>query len=617
MDAAPEFAEFIPFLQDVWRSGNLYTAVDTPANIDIGGVLTPTYFDFEYRPVKDNNGQTYAIINTATDVTERRAARTALEEKEQREQALNEELRAANEELVSLNEEMAASSEELVSANEEYAVVNDDMHKAQEEAEAERQVLRQFIMQTPAAIAINAGDDFIFEFINPAYEKMIPGEQVMNLPLMVAFPALKDTAVERGIIRTYRTGEPFDMAELLYPMHDEKGILKDRYFTFKYLPKRNKDGQIDGVYTLAFDVTEPVSARRQLEQAYSEISLARQAAQLGTFNFDLKNNVLVWDERCRELFGITESCAIGYEKDFVEGLHPEDRERVTTLINNLFTDLSLEGDYDTDYRTIGAADGLIRWVRAKGKVYFDKENRPERFIGMVLDITEQKRDEQRKNDFIGMVSHEMKTPLTSLSGYLQLMKIKAAAEDTFFAGMIDKANKQTDRITALINGFLNVSRLESGKMQIDKTRFDMAELVKEAEEEAHTTINSHKAIFAPVTTTWVHADKDKISQVISNLLSNAVKYSSVDTEIHIDCLTINGFATISVRDEGIGIKTEDQPKLFDRYYRVNNSITTASGFGIGLYLCYEIIQQHNGKIWVESKPGKGSTFYFTLPLAVA
>ena len=142
----------------------------------------------------------------------------------------------------------------------------------------------------------------------------------------------------------------------------------------------------------------------------------------------------------------------------------------------------------------------------------------------------------------------------------------------------------------------------------------MAELIENAEEETASTISSHSFVFAPVEALFVTADRNKISQVINNFISNAVKYSPANTVIHVACTMVNSMAEVSVADEGIGIRPDDLEKLFERYYRVNDTNTQAiAGFGIGLYLSAEIIQRHDGKIWVESEWGKGSTFFFSLP----
>jgi two-component system, OmpR family, sensor histidine kinase VicK len=170
-------------------------------------------------------------------------------------------------------------------------------------------------------------------------------------------------------------------------------------------------------------------------------------------------------------------------------------------------------------------------------------------------------------------------------------------------------------MTGMINSFLNLSRLESGKIGIDVNRFDLALLLKEIEQEANTTITTHRVVFKPVTPTWVTADYDKIAQVIQNLISNAVKYSARNSEVMISCTVMNGHVQLSVQDEGIGIREEDLPRVFERFYRVQDMATKhISGFGIGLFLSAEIIQLHHGKIWAESQLGKGSTFHFELPV---
>jgi len=234
----------------------------------------------------------------------------------------------------------------------------------------------------------------------------------------------------------------------------------------------------------------------------------------------------------------------------------------------------------------------------------------------MADITEQKMDDIRKNDFIGMVSHELKTPLTSLNAIVQVLNTKLkASEDVFVPNALEKANNQVKKMSNMINGFLNISRLESGKILIEKSHFDIEELVREITEEQELSVTSHYISLVECAPITVYADRDKINSVISNLINNAVKYSPKDTTIQVACTVNKNEITISVKDEGMGIKPSDADKIFDRYYRVeSNNTRHISGFGIGLYLSAEIIQRHGGRIWLESEPGKGSTFYFTLPL---
>lgn len=357
-------------------------------------------------------------------------------------------------------------------------------------------------------------------------------------------------------------------------------------------------------------------ANHRLELTLDQSRLSKIAAQLGTFDMDLIKGTMEWDDRCRELFGISHTGEVSYEKDFINGLHPEDRNRILTIIDDVFDKSKTDGDYDVEYRTVGAEDAKIRWVRAKGKTYFDSSGKPLRFIGSVLDITEQKTDELRKNDFIGMVSHELKTPLTSLKGYIQILNHKAKTNaDDFAVNALLKADLQIGKMSKLINGFLDVSRLEAGKISIVLDDVNLKEIIDEVVEDLKMVSTTHLINIIPFDPITVSVDRDKITSVMSNLLSNAIKYSPLGSKIEISCDTQDGFARVSVRDEGSGIKIQDRDRLFERFYRVGGAeSSTVPGFGIGLYLCAEIIQRHNGKIGLVSEPGKGTTFYFLLPL---
>jgi len=215
-----------------------------------------------------------------------------------------------------------------------------------------------------------------------------------------------------------------------------------------------------------------------------------------------------------------------------------------------------------------------------------------------------------------MVSHELKTPLTSLTAIVQLANSKLVnSEDSFLVNAMRKANQQVKKMSTMINGFLNISRLESGKIHIDKQDFDMEVLIADVIDDANLTTGTHLIRFEKCQPTLVNADRDKISSVISNYISNAIKYSPKEKPVIVDCYVKGGQVIVSVKDEGMGINAEDLAKIFDRYYRVETNRTRhISGFGIGLYLSAEIIERHKGKVWAESETGKGSTFYFSLPL---
>jgi len=401
------------------------------------------------------------------------------------------------------------------------------------------------------------------------------------------------------------------------------GRLEDVYWTFSYSRVNDETGRPAGVLVVCSETTEQILNRQKIEKVLAELRaseehlrLATSAAELGTFDMDLLNGTLKWDERCRELFGISHKGRVTYEQDFLLGLHEDDRERIGHLIKNLFIKSTNNGDYDVEYRTVGAIDKKLRWVRAKGKVLFNDKDQPVRFIGSVLDITDKKMDEQRKNDFIGMVSHELKTPLTSVKAYVQMLGVVAGEQNnSFFSESLERVEKQVNKMNAMINGFLNVSRLESGKIHLHKRIFNLNDIVSETIGEIRLASSNDNISFVPCAPVLILADAEKIGHVISNFLSNALKYSPAGSMVDVKCGISHGYAQLSVKDQGIGIDPQDIDRLFERFYRVSSQETERiSGFGIGLYLSAEIIKRHNGKIWVESEKGKGSTFYFTLPI---
>lgn len=262
-------------------------------------------------------------------------------------------------------------------------------------------------------------------------------------------------------------------------------------------------------------------------------------------------------------------------------------------------------------------DGSYGWL--EGEVFnYLTEPGIYAMVSHFRDVTERIGIEAQKDSFIGIASHELKTPLTSIKAYLQVMESKAKRhDDPFFKDALTKVNHQIKKMTVMINGFLNLSRFESGKLHLDKETFNLNDLVQEIIDENRPVMSGREINFKPVSDVYVYADRDKIGSVISNLISNAAKYSVNGKVINIATEITNKHVQISVQDFGMGIKPEDKKRLFERYYRVEaeqNKII--SGFGIGLYLSAEIIKLHDGSIWVESEIGKGSTFYFTISSVV-
>jgi two-component system sensor histidine kinase VicK len=356
-------------------------------------------------------------------------------------------------------------------------------------------------------------------------------------------------------------------------------------------------------------------ARKKIEESEIELRLAISAANFGTWFIHSVTRQFTTDARFKELYGYYPDQEFSIEQSLAL-IRDDYREFVTDKLEKA---IYHGGDYDVTYPVIGLHDKRLRWLRAIGNLKADPSGSFSAFTGVAMDITEQYLDEQRKSDFIGMVSHELKTPLTSLTAMLQVLQAKLRKnEDPFIASGLNKANLQTKKMSAMINGFLNISRLESGKILIEKHPFILGDLIREVISESNLTAIAHMIELQYCDKVVVWADREKISSVLSNFLSNAVKYSPKGSRILVNCRQQDALVQVSVSDEGLGIRPEDAPHIFERYYRVeSNHSRHISGFGIGLYLSSEIIRRHDGRIWVESESGKGSTFYFTLPLKAA
>ncbi|MGV8878116.1 MAG: PAS domain-containing protein [Sphingobacteriaceae bacterium] len=469
---------------------------------------------------------------------------------------------------------------------------------------------RNLLKNAPVAINIFRTRSLIIENINDKMLEM--WGKTIEIEGMTFAEVLPEMAYQPYIDilqEVFTTGKPYYGLESKVVMLKD-GMPEERYFNFIYQPVLEENGSIMRILQVVTEVTEQVNSRKEIDEVNTRLNIALDAGGLGSAEVNLSTGELVCNEQFKKCFGLTEEHDFTYSDLFAAMLPPYREELIKLAAGAIET----ERIYQSDYEVIWP-DGSIHWISSHSKPRYDSDGKTIKMVGIIADITEAKADEQRKNDFIGMVSHELKTPLTSLTAYVQLLQVHAKKHaDSFAASALERANKQVKKMTTMINGFLNISRLESGKIHIDLQRFDMAKLVKEVEEESNVTINSHKVIFAPVEETFVSGDRDKIGQVIDNFINNAVKYSLHGSTIHVACITVKGTAQVSVKDEGRGVVSEDQQRIFERFYRVKDQPKTISGFGIGLYVCAEVIHRHQGKIWLESEIGKGSTFYFNLPI---
>jgi len=601
LEAMPELKSqgIKELLDNVYTTGETFSATELPVRIVRNGKPVNAYVNFIYEAQYNAEGNINGLITIGIEVTKEVLARKSIEQSNGEQFALNEELTASNEALIAINEELTETQAFL-----------QQIVDALEESESR---FRYLVQQAPVAVFILNGRSLRIETMNDLMLKMLGKTgDIVGKTYVEALPEFVDQPFFKLLDDVFVTGETFHVNDFKAVIEFD-GTLKEGYYNFTYQPIKDNNGITNGIICVSVDVTEQVNARKKVERAEESLRMAVEAAELGSYYINIVDRIFVPSPRLKEFFGYAPDEEVPYEAA-INQIHPDYRQAAAAMVEAAIT----KGiKFDMEYPVIAHNDGKVRWVRGIGTVQHDNNGVDSYFTGVLHEITEKKQDEMRKNDFIGMVSHELKTPLTSLTAIIQVMNAKLKnSDDPFIANAMGKANIQVKKMSNMINGFLNISRLESGKMLIEKHIFEIDALILEVIDEIQMTAFMHSISLASCPPIKVNADRDKIGSVISNLLTNAIKYSPKAQQIIVNCKKIDNTVQVSIKDEGIGIDADDLDKLFDRYYRVESKHTShISGFGIGLYLSAEIIQRHGGKIWAESESGVGSTFYFTLPLS--
>lgn len=866
------YHELLPELKDQSVYEQLATVYDTAVpfharnqrlDLVVDGRLQTFYFNYSFTPLLDFSGKVYGVMNTAAEVT--------------------------------------------------------DLVVALKNVQQGEENFKNIILQAPVAMCLLLGPDHHIKIANQAMLDIWGrhADEVMDLPVFEALSDARSQGLEEAMCGVYESGEPFYATEQPVSLlrHGKPDVV---YQNFVCQPYRDGDGKVLGVLAISVDVTEMVSSRKNLEEAYGRLNLVVEAADLGMFDMKIQTGQLEWDERCRKFFGVDMVDQIDYQRDFVGGLHEEDVASTLAAIEWAM-DPKNGGRFVSEYRTIARTNGQQRWIRAVGKVYFDKENQPERFVGVVSDISQTKAAElqakefaerksrlaaivdssddviiskdlngvidtwnpsaqrmfgftpeeaigkhisliipeerlneedliisrirkgekvdhfntvrqakdgslrqlsitvspimdvegkvigaskiardiseqlaakqatvryterleainlvinaisrevdtnhilqrvtqltihllgaevgvfisherpgvmladyvapitafpqlnltkvvaqfdslvrdwdggivarwdnvleskiacniegrqlfvasllavpvisskeelignlyfahqqpayftkeheellqsitghlsigidkamlydkvmelnRKKDEFISLASHELKTPLSGINGYVQILArmIKEDLPGKYLA----KTSHQIKKLTSLVNDLLDVSKIEAGKLKFETARLDLATLVATTVEMVEEINHNYQiTLINKCEDCIVEADAQRIEQVITNLLSNAIKYSPGTNLVEVSLEIRDRLAVVGVRDFGIGIPSEKMDQLFSRFYRIDEHTANISGLGIGLYLSREIISRHNGKIWVDSALGKGSTFWFSLPLKI-
>lgn len=360
------------------------------------------------------------------------------------------------------------------------------------------------------------------------------------------------------------------------------------------------------------DITDRKQAEAALRDSEERFRSAFHAAPIGMALISLDNRWLKVNPMLCDMLGYSESELLSIKASAL--VHSEDSsklqecEKQTHANENRSAQVELRYCYN---------EGRIAWARLSLSLVRDAQSQPLYYVAQIQDVTEQHAIDRMKNEFISIVSHEIRTPLTAIQGCLGLLKTGIYDNRPEKAKrMVELALTSSNRLVHLVNDILDIERLDSGKVQLVMEVCDAGELLLRAVE-GMQAIADDVSISLSVTPTSarVWAAPDSIIQTLTNLLSNAIKFSPSHTIVTLAAQSRFDSVLFQVRDRGRGIPEDKLESIFGRFQQVDVSdARQKGGTGLGLAICQSIVQQHGGRIWVESTMEEGSTFYFTLPV---
>jgi signal transduction histidine kinase/CheY-like chemotaxis protein len=428
----------------------------------------------------------------------------------------------------------------------------------------------------------------------------------------------------------YRSGKSYSAYGARYVFRESPdGPEVERYVDFVYQPITGSDGAIDGILVQGVDATPRTLSDRALALNRSRLDYATRLSGVGFWYCDLPFEWLEWDARVKEHFFFGPADRISID-DFYARIHPEDRQATREAID---ASIRTRTPYDIVYRTVHPRTGEIKWIRALGGTDYAPDGTPTHFDGVTVDVSAQKRDQQRlaelnrklqeedqrKDEFIATLSHELRNPLAPIRAAARIV-----ASPHVTPPQLQQAQRiierQVTHMALLLDDLLDIARITQGKLQIRKETLALFPVVDAAVEAVRPTLDGKSqqlALSLPAAPVFVHADHLRLSQIFSNLLMNAAKYSDPGARIELTCKVDGSMLTVSVRDEGIGIAAEHLAGIFDMFSQIDGVAgRTEGGLGIGLALVRGLTGLHGGTVEARSAGlGQGSEFIVRLPLA--
>lgn len=400
--------------------------------------------------------------------------------------------------------------------------------------------------------------------------------------------------------------------ELSYELRTKQG--KVFQVLFGAVAIKNDDGHVVAVNAILTDNTD----RKHYEK---ELLLARNQAEKEKRNLQFLADLtpdLIWttipdgeidyiNARFADYFQIPERKFT--QEQFLSRIHADERAGfISAWVEKLKCGAPLSYDLRLEDH-----EGEYRWHLVKSVPHYNDQQEIMKWFGSCTDINDHKLALTKKDEFISVASHELKTPLTTLMATLQVLdRLKNKPSAPMVSEFIDRANKNAKKINSLIGDLLNVGQLTAGQLKLNKANLKLYDMIDNCCQYVRTE-HAFEIIITGDPELEVYADASRIEQVVINFINNAVKYAPNSGQLNISFDQNTEEIKVAVADKGPGIPAEKIPHLFDRFYRVDTSGSQYAGLGLGLYICAEIVKKHGGRVGVDSEMDKGSTFWFTLP----
>jgi PAS domain S-box-containing protein len=532
-------------------------------------------------------------------------------------------MRAARQEVEARARDAVQRQIELESQIAERERARSERERLIAEIETERARLNAIIEHIPAGVILAEAPTGRIVMVNPQVERIL-GRPVVLSPDIESYREwlayeVSERPVEgrESVLAMTLQGEVVAGKEILY----HRGDGAKSWIRVSGAPIRDAGGKIVGGVDLITDIDEEKRASETVRINQERLNLAQKASQAGSFEWNLRTNAVIWSEETEAIFGLAPGSFGGSYEDWTRCVHPEDLSRAEQELRRAIVD----GEGASEYR-VAWPDGSVRWIQARGKVFFDEAGEPLRWIGINMDVTERKRMEEslrrqtealreadrRKNEFLSILAHELRNPLAPISNAIQILTLRGD-DPALVAQTKEVMERQVHQLTRMVDDLLEVSRISRGKISLHTAPLDLAEVVATAVETSRPLVESHHhtlTVTLPRSPARVEADGARLAQVLSNLLNNAAKYTEDGGRIDLIVEQAQGEVVIRVRDNGIGIAPERLLSVFDIFEQIEGaSDRSHGGLGIGLTLARRLVEMHGGRIEAHSAGlGKGSEF---------